>query len=136
MKAMFDEMVAHKNADLIERFNDPGFVLFSNGIEQGYESFAAEHRKIYATDISYTFAYDDQAWVSDVDTEGTGKVAGRVWITTTRPGEAPTRIEVLLIAAYLRVRISLVRELTYPNWADLDAFGDYQKASDGLVRPP
>jgi hypothetical protein len=39
LKTMFDEMVAHKNADLIERFNDPGFVMFSNGVKQDYESF-------------------------------------------------------------------------------------------------
>jgi hypothetical protein len=126
LKAMFDQMVKHKNADLIAQFYDPGFVMYSNGIEQTYESYEAEHRKVYATDISYAFEYDEQAWVSDVDADGTGKVAGRVWITTSLPDQEPTRIEVLLIAGYLRGRILRVWELTYPNWAELDAFDKYQ----------
>ncbi|MGY4648495.1 hypothetical protein ACVWWN_002291 [Mycobacterium sp. URHB0021] len=126
LKTMFDEMVAHKNADFIDRFHDPGFGMFSNGIRQDYASFAAEHRKIYATDIAYAFDKDEQAWVSDVDSEGTGKVAERLWITTSRPGEEPTRIEVVLIAAHRRGRIETVWELTYPNWADLAAFDDYE----------
>ena len=126
LKSMFDEMVAHKNAEKIAHFYDPGFVMFSNGIEQGYEAFADEHRKVYATDISYAFEYDELAWVESIDAEGSGKVAGRVWITTTRPGEDPTRIEVILIAAYSQGRISTLWELTYPNWADLDAFENYE----------
>jgi hypothetical protein len=126
LKEMFDQMVARKNADLIPQFYDPGFVMYSNGIEQDFQSYAAEHRKVYATDISYSFEYDEDAWVEDVDAEGTGKVAGRVWITTALPGQEPTRIEVILIAAYLLGRIRTVWELTYPNWAELDAFDHYE----------
>ena len=45
------------------------------------------------TTISYAIAYDDEAWV-----EANDRVAARVWITTSRPDEEPTRIEVVLIA--------------------------------------
>ncbi len=41
------------------------------------------------------------------------KVAGRV-ITTSRPGEEPTRIEVVLIAAYRNGRIHRIWETTWP----------------------
>ncbi|MET0699132.1 MAG: nuclear transport factor 2 family protein [Mycobacterium sp.] len=126
LKAMFEQMVAHKNAELITEFYDPGFVMYSNGIEQTYDAYETEHRKVYATDITYSFEYDEQAWVENVDTDGTGKVAGRVWITTALPDQEPTRIEVLLIVGYLRGRILRVWELTYPNWAELAAFDAYE----------
>jgi hypothetical protein len=53
------------------------------------------------------------------------KVAGRVWITTSRPGESPTRIEVVLIAAFTDGRISRVWETTWPSWNTLPAFDTY-----------
>lgn len=125
LKTMFAEMVVKKNADVIDRYYDPQFVMYSNGIKQEFAAFAAEHRKVYATDITYALEYDDDAWVSDVDGAGTGKVAGRVWVTTALPDQAPTRIELVLIVAYLRGRIRTLWELTFPHWAGLDAFKEY-----------
>ena len=70
--------------------------------------------------IRYAVEYDEQAWVETAD-----KVAGRVWITTSRPGESPTRIEVVLIAAFTDGRISRVWETTWPSWNSLPAFETY-----------
>src|SRR5262245_52297077 len=117
---MFDEMVVRKNGDLIERYYHPEFVMYSDGLAQNFTEFADSHRKIYLTDISYAIEYDDDAWVKSDD-----KVAGRVWITTTRPGEKPNRIEVILIAAYRDGRIYRVWETTWPSWRGLPAFEDY-----------
>lgn len=103
LRQMFERMVENKDSEAIERFYHPSFVMFSNGVTQDFEAFAASHRAIYATPIQYSVEYDDQAWV-----ETTDKVAGRVWITTSRPGETPTRIEVVLIAAFTDGRISRV----------------------------
>src|SRR4051794_38565715 len=100
---MFDRMVVAKNAELIEHYYDPDFVMYSDGLSQSYAEFSGSHSKLYATDISYAVEYDEQAWV-----EATDKVAGRVWITTSRPGEKPTRIEVVLIAALRDGRIHRV----------------------------
>jgi hypothetical protein len=65
--------------------------------------------------------YDDESWV-----EGDDRVAVRLWITTSRPGEDPTRLELVLIATYRDGRILRVWELTWPNWADLPAFEQYE----------
>ena len=80
LREMFDQMVVNKDATAIERFYDRSFVMFSNGVIQDYDGFAESHRGVYATEVSYSVEYDEQAWVK---TEG--KVAGRVWITTSRP---------------------------------------------------
>ena len=96
LRQMFEQMVENKDPTAIDRFYHPSFVMFSNGVTQDFEAFAASHRTIYATPISYSVEYDEQAWV-----EATDKVAGRVWITTSRPGENPTRIEVVLIAEFV-----------------------------------
>lgn len=120
MKLMFAEMVARKNADRIERFYTPDFRMYSNGVVQNYAAFETEHRKVYATDIEYSFEYDEEAWV-----EASDRVAGRVWITTVKPGEKPTRIEVILIATFLDGRIHRLWETTWPNWAELKEFKGY-----------
>ena len=125
LKSMFSEMVEAKNIDLVGQFFDPCFVMYSNGIRQEFAEFTAEHRKVYATDVTYQVEYDEQAWVSEIDNTGTGRLAGRVWIITTMPDQAPERLEVILIAAYVHGRISTLWELTYPNWADLKAFENY-----------
>jgi hypothetical protein len=77
LREMFDQMVVNKDATAIERFYDRSFVMFSNGVIQDYDGFAESHRGVYATEISYSVEYDEQAWV-----ETEGKVAGRVWETT------------------------------------------------------
>jgi hypothetical protein len=120
LRQMFEQMVENKDPTAIDRFYHPSFVMFSNGVTQDFEAFAASHRTIYATPISYSVEYDEQAWV-----EATDKVAGRVWITTSRPGESPTRIEVVLIAAFTDGRISRVWETTWPSWNTLPAFETY-----------
>ncbi|MEQ6199276.1 hypothetical protein [Mycobacterium tuberculosis] len=56
---------------------------------------------------------------------GPDKVAGRVWITTSRPGEEPTRIEVVLIAAYRNGRIHRIWETTWPSRRNVAALDDY-----------
>lgn len=120
LRDMFEQMVVIKDAAAIERFYDPSFVMFSNGVTQDYEAFAESHRGVYATDISYTVEYDEDAWVEAHD-----KVAARVWITTSRPNEEPTRIEVILIAAFTGGRISRIWETTWPSWKELPAFETY-----------
>jgi hypothetical protein len=127
IRDMFENMVVAKDPGLIPHYYRPDFVMESNGVVQDYESFAEEHRKVYATPIAYAVEYDEDAWV-----EGDGRVAGRVWITTSRPGEAPTRIEVVLIATVEDGRFRRVWELTWPNWAELGAFDGYD-TGEGAV---
>ena len=103
LRQMFEQMVEKKDSAAIDRFYDPSFVMSSNGITQDFDAFAASHRTIYATPICYSVEYDEQAWI-----ETTDRVAGRVWITTSRPGESPTRIEVVLIAAFNDSRITAI----------------------------
>jgi hypothetical protein len=117
LREMFDQMVVNKDATAIERFDDRSFVMSSNGVTQDYAAFAECHRGVYGTEITYSVGYDEQAWV-----DTTGKVAGWVWITTSRPDEEPTRIEVVLIAAFEVGRISRVWETTWPSWNTLPAF--------------
>jgi hypothetical protein len=121
LKEMFDRMVVAKNAELIEHYYHPDFVMYSDGLQQDFAEFRDSHRGIHATPITYAIEYDEQAWVEAVDDE----VAGRVWITTSRPGEQPTRIELVLIAAYRDGRIHRVWETTWPSWRSLDAFDGY-----------
>jgi hypothetical protein len=120
LREMFEQMVVQKDAAAVDRFYHPSFVMFSNGVTQDFEAFAASHRAVYETPISYSVEYDEEAWVESAD-----KVAGRVWITTSRPGEDPTRIEVVLIAAFTDGRISRVWETTWPSWNELPAFETY-----------
>jgi hypothetical protein len=120
LREMFEQMVEKKDPTAIDRFYDPSFVMFSNGITQDFEAFATSHRNLYATPIRYSVEYDEQAWV-----ETTDKVAARVWITTSRPGESPTRIEVVLIAAFNDGRITRIWETTWPSWNTLPAFETY-----------
>jgi SnoaL-like domain len=103
LREMFDNMVVAKDAGLVERYYDPDFVMHSDGLIQHFTEFQDSHRDIYATPISYAIEYDEHAWVEAPD-----KVAGRVWITTSRPGQQPTRIEVVLIAAFRDGRIHRV----------------------------
>lgn len=113
-------MVVAKNAELIEHYYHPDFQMYSDGLKQDFAEFRDSHRAIYATPITYAVEYDEQAWV-----EAAEKVAGRVWITTSRPGEQPNRIELVLIAAYRDGRIHRVWETTWPSWRSLDAFDTY-----------
>ncbi|KZS58893.1 hypothetical protein A4G26_01990 [Mycobacterium kansasii] len=120
LREMFDRVVVAKNADLFEHYYDPDFVMYSDGLSQSFAEFRDSHRNVYATDISYAVEYDEQAWVVAAD-----KVAGRLWITTSRLGEQPTRIEVVLIAAYRNGRIHRIWETTWPSWRNVAALEDY-----------
>lgn len=120
LREMFDRMVVAKNGDLIEHFFHQDFVMCSDGLTQDFADFRDSHRKLYATAIAYAVEYDEQAWVEAAD-----RVAGRVWITTSRPGEEPTRIEVVLIAAYRDGRIHRVWETTWPSWRNVNALENY-----------
>ena len=120
LRQMFEQMVEKKDPTAIEQFYDPSFVMFSNGVTQDFEAFTASHRIVYSTEIRYSVEYDEDAWVETPD-----KVAARVWITTSRPNESPTRIEVVLIAAFHEGRITRVWETTWPNWNALPAFATY-----------
>lgn len=120
LRAMFDLMVVRKDSSAISEFYDPDFEMTSNGITQNYAEFHASHQGVYDTAITYAVEYDEDTWV-----EADDRVAVRVWITTQRPDEAATRIEVMLIATFRDGRIHRLWELTWPNWADLAAFEDY-----------
>ncbi|WP_158015824.1 nuclear transport factor 2 family protein [Mycobacterium basiliense] len=120
LREMFEHMVVAKQAELIERYYHPDFLMYSDGLCQGFTEFRDSHRKIYASAIGYAVEYDEQAWV-----EATDRVAGRLWITTSRPGEKPTRIEVVLIAAFRGGRIYRIWETTWPSWRNVAALETY-----------
>lgn len=121
IRDMFAEVVVAKNAELIGHYYAADFELFSNGMVQSYESFVTEHRKVYATDVQYQIEYDESAWCDAAD-----RVAGRLWITTSRPDEPATRIEVVFIAAMRAGLITRLGETTWPNWSDLTEFANYR----------
>lgn len=120
LREMFDQMVLRKDAELISHYYHRDFVMYSDGLAQGFDEFAASHRKVYSTPIQYAVEYDEQTWVESAD-----KVACRAWITTSRPGEKPNRIEVVLIAAFRDGKIWRVWETTWPSWRGVAALEDY-----------
>ena len=73
LREMFDQMVVAKNAELVERYYHPDFVMHSDGLTQDFIEFRESHREIYTTPITYEIEYDEQAWV-----EADAKIAGRV----------------------------------------------------------
>jgi hypothetical protein len=117
---MFEQMVIAKDPEAIGRYYHPDFVMYSDGLSQNFAEFEASHRGVYATPISYDITYDDEALVETDD-----RVAARAWITTTRPGEAPTRIEIVLIATFVDGRIHRVWETIWPSLRSVEAFADY-----------
>lgn len=68
--------------------------MHSDGLTKDFIEFRQSHRETCTTPITYEIEYDEHAWV-----ETAAEVAGRLWITTSRPDEKPTRIEVVLITA-------------------------------------
>ncbi len=120
MQEMFSQMVEAKDISKVEIYYDTDFVLYTNGQQQDYATFHAGHARVYPTAISYSIEYDEQAWVETAD-----RLGGRVWITTARPGENPTKIEVIFLATYRERRIHRLWELTWPDWSQLGAFDSY-----------
>lgn len=117
---MFNDMVLRKDSDAVARYYHPDFVLETNGQVQGYLAFAEGHRKVYDTGIHYAVRYDEDAWVDLPD-----RVAGRVWITTQRPGEDAAEFEVMLVATVRDGKLHRLWELTRPDWTQEKAFADY-----------
>jgi hypothetical protein len=120
LREMFTRMVEAKDASLVDTYYDPDFELTTNGQTQDLASFRAGHERVYPTAITYALDYDEDAWV-----EGGDRVGTRLWITTQRPGEDATRIEVVLLAVYRSGRILRLTELTWPDWSRLAAFETY-----------
>lgn len=119
LKEMFSEMVEQKKANLIPYYYHRDLMVYTNGKEFDYESFLKSHQDIYETPIQYEVAYNDETFVEDGE-----KVAGIVYITTSRPDEEPKEIEVILIAQYKENKIYRVWELTWPDWSKLPAFNE------------
>ncbi|MFN8040037.1 MAG: nuclear transport factor 2 family protein [Acidimicrobiales bacterium] len=120
LRTMFTEVVEAKDVAQAGRFYHPDFEMTSNGITQAYDAFVAGHERVYATPISYSIRYDEDAWVDAGD-----RIAGRVWITITRPGDDPVTIEVVLIATLVDGLIHRLWELTWPDWSKEPALDDY-----------
>lgn len=119
LKEMFDEMVIKKAPDRIPEFYHTAFIIYTNGREMDYETFLNSHLEYYSTPIQYEVVYDTETFLEEGE-----KIAGRVWITTTRPDEPPTKIEVMLVAQYKENKLYRLWELTYPDWSQLPAFKD------------
>jgi hypothetical protein len=56
---MFSEMVEAKDISQAGKFDDPGFLLYTNGQVQDDAAFCAGHARVYPTEISYAVEYDD-----------------------------------------------------------------------------
>lgn len=120
LREMFEQMVVRKDITAIPRYHHPDFLLYTNGTTQDYEAYTRGHETVYASPITYRIRYDEDSWVSTED-----RVAVRVWITTERPGERATEIEVVLIATCRDGLLYRLWELTWPDWSTLPAFEDY-----------
>ena len=46
LREMFDQMVVAKNAELVEHYYDPGFVMYSDGLTQNLTELRDSHREI------------------------------------------------------------------------------------------
>lgn len=117
LKEMFQEMVIKKDAGAISKYYHSGFILYTNEQTMDYSAFLSCHQEIYLTPIKYEIEYDTATLLEQGE-----KLAGRIWITTSRPNEAPKKIEVILIVQYKDDKIYRLWELTYPDWSKLPAF--------------
>lgn len=117
LKEMFSEMVLKKDAFVIPDYYHKDFLLYTNDETMGYDAFLESHVKYYATPIKYEIQYDEETFLEQGE-----KIAGRVWITTSRPNEPAKKIEVILITQYKDDKIYRLWELTYPDWSKLPAF--------------
>lgn len=116
-KEMFAQVVVKKDVNLFSKYYTKDFLLYSNGIEMDFDQMIEMHKKVYATPIQYSLEYDNQTWVEQGD-----RIAGRIWITTSKPNEKPVKIEVMLIAEYKADQLYRIWELTLPNWSTLKTF--------------
>lgn len=117
LKEMFDKVTVEKNDKVIPLYYDKNFELYSNGKKMTYAEFLEMHKNIYKTSIHYKVRYDEKTFV-----EQGNKIAGRLFITTTKPNEPAREIEVILIAEYKDSKLYRLWELTYPDWSKMKAF--------------
>jgi hypothetical protein len=110
LREMFERVMVAKNAALIPEYYDPEFVLHSGREAQGYAAFAADRERMDETDISYAVEYDEDAWV-----QAGSDVAGRIWITASRPRQPSARTEVVLVARLRDGRLHRMWQLTGPG---------------------
>jgi hypothetical protein len=82
-----------------------------------YKEFIRSHEEYYASAIQYQVRYDEATLFESID-----YMAGRIWITTSRPNEKPKELEVILIIQFREKKIYRLWELTYPDWSNLPAF--------------
>lgn len=116
-KEMLQNVVVNKDASLIYKYFHEDFMMHSNGISLNFHDFFFLHEKLYATNISYTIAYDEPALF-----EQEGKIAGRVLGTVAIPGLPLQKIEVVLISHYLDDKLYRIWTLTHPDWSRMGAF--------------
>lgn len=114
---MFQRVVIQKNASLIPEYYHRDFLLYTNGRKMDYDAFLAFHEEAYATSIQYAVEYDEETFVEQRD-----KIAARIWITVSRSGEIPKKLEIILIVTYREGKIYRMWKLTYPDWSQLSAF--------------
>jgi hypothetical protein len=117
LKQMFNEVTLAKKSEAIPKHYHPEFVMYTNEQRMTFEDFLDAHKEIYGKSIGYSIEYDETTFF-----ESGNKVAGRMWITTSRPNEASTKIEVILIVHFKDSKIHRLWELTYPDWSALPAF--------------
>lgn len=117
LKEMFSEMVLKKDATKIPLYYHEEFLLYTNGQVTDYAEYLRSHEEYYSSPKQYAIVYDEETLF-----ESNEKVAGRVWITVSVPGEKPKEIEVVLIAQYKQGKIYRLWELTYPDWSKLPEF--------------
>ena len=117
LKEMFTKVTIEKNDREIPTYYSKDFELHSNGKTMGFEEFLKLHQAVYKTPIQYKIRYDEQTLI-----EQGNKVSGRLFITTKKPHESATEIEVILIAEYKNDKLYRLWELTFPDWSQMKAF--------------
>ena len=122
LEEMFQEVVIKKQAKLQKKYYHPEFKLYANGLIQEYEEYVKLHEDIYKTDIQYKVDIQKETVI-----DGPNGVSMRVFITTSKPGEQPKEIEVILIATFKDNLIYRLWELTYPDWTKINTFKDHLK---------
>lgn len=65
----------------------------------------------------YKIEYDDETFLEKEE-----KLAGRIWITISFPGEKPKKMEMFLIPEYKDNKIYRLWELTYSDWSQFPEF--------------
>lgn len=96
--------------------------MHANGQTFNYQKFYDLHADIYKTDIEYKVEYDFETFVETKD-----RLAGRVFITLTNPGQPQRELEVILIVKYAADKILRLWELAYPDWSKMP---DFEKVSE------